>query len=83
MTGRYNFVPGCACGKRQYGDKGTARQAAAIRSKDSGENIVAYKCPDNRHVWHIGHTNPNRQGHLITRENKRAALAAKLGREAS
>lgn len=83
MTGRYDFIPGCSCGKRQYGDKGIARQAAARRSKDSGENIVAYKCPVNRHVWHVGHTDPNRQSHLISRENKRAALVVKQEREAS
>lgn len=45
----------CLCGKRQYSKK-KAREAAARWHRIEGDrSMVAYKCPHNRRVWHIGH----------------------------
>lgn len=68
----------CTCGKYCY-PKARAREVAAKVSRETGESIVAYKCPTVGSVWHIGHAAP--VSGPRTREQKRYALAAKLERE--
>jgi len=47
----------CLCGKRQY-TKPVAKQAAARWRNNTGEsNMVAFKCPHNHKLWHLGHDN--------------------------
>lgn len=70
----------CGCGKRQYLSKADARQAATRSGKAfADDGLAAYKCPTNKRLWHVGHTNPAIPA-AVARSSKRAGLAVKLAR---
>jgi hypothetical protein len=74
--------PCCNCGKGRL-TKPAARQIAVKMTKDSGETVVEYKCPTESRVWHVGHPAAALCGPAETREDRRAALAAKQARLAN
>lgn len=52
---RVQAVRSTRCGKLAYPSRKFAKQTAAVRSRETGEVLEAYKCPHGCHAWHVGH----------------------------